>query len=275
MEKVNFNYAYKVDQTTDWIISKVWPIEWLVSQSVKFFKKIQRANLLGSAVLVGPDQFPKLDKIRNECAEILGIDPPSLYVVNSAQHNAATYGTQDDAFIIVNSRLVDHFSDEELKSVIGHECGHIHNKHVVYLTLMHNIANIAGMFFEHVTVPSFLALKAWGRNAEITADRAAVLCTNEKTTIKAFSKLALGSIKLYDQLNIEAYMRQYDELRKSHARVIEIFASHPYLPRRVEAIKAFCKSKQYLDYIGQKSDEAQDLKEIDSNVSKVISIIKH
>ena len=51
--------------------------------------------------------------------------------------NAMTFGTNDDAFILVHSALVDHFDDEELLSVIGHECGHIHNDHVVYLTTLH------------------------------------------------------------------------------------------------------------------------------------------
>ena len=51
--------------------------------------------------------------------------------------NAGTYGTNEESFIVVHSALVDAYTDEELRFVIGHECGHIHNSHVVYLTTLH------------------------------------------------------------------------------------------------------------------------------------------
>ena len=82
---------------------------------------------------------------------------------------------------MVHSALVDHYSDEELLTVIGHECGHIHNSHVVYLTALHYLTHMAGAV-RRVDRCSRrrVALLAWSRRAEITCDRAGMLCCEER-----------------------------------------------------------------------------------------------
>ena len=49
--------------------------------------------------------------------------------------NAYTYG-ETSTFIALSSGLIEHLDREELKSVIGHECGHILCKHVLYKTIL-------------------------------------------------------------------------------------------------------------------------------------------
>ena len=51
-------------------------------------------------------------------------------------YGAHTFGTEDDAYIVLNGMLVDHLNENELMSVIGHECGHIQNNHVVFSTAL-------------------------------------------------------------------------------------------------------------------------------------------
>ena len=51
----------------------------------------------------------------------LGIAVPTMYIVNDPRANAATYGTNDDSFIMIHSGLIDHFSDEELQTIAGGE----------------------------------------------------------------------------------------------------------------------------------------------------------
>ena len=75
----------------------------------------------------------------------LDIAMPSVYIVNQPTLNAATYGTNDDSFIMVHSALVDHFTDEELLTVIGHESAVTSTTHhVVYLTALHYLTRMAG-----------------------------------------------------------------------------------------------------------------------------------
>ena len=200
-------YAYSWDRKTRATFERMKPVELAVAAGVRMFKHIGKAELLGHAVKVGPRQFPRVHKLAERCAETLGIATPTLYVVNNPHLNAATYGTNDDSFIMVHSALVDHLTDEELMSVIGHECGHIHNSHVVYLTAMHYLTHMAGYFIRSIGLPALLALRAWSRRAEVTCDRAAALCSRDMdVALRALTKLALGSQKLYEDLNIEAFL---------------------------------------------------------------------
>src|SRR4029079_14124755 len=159
--------------------------------------------------------FPRIHGLVRQCSDTLHIPIPTVYIINNPTLNAATYGTTEDAFIMVHSALIDHFSDEELLTVIGHECGHIHNQHVVYLTALYYLTHAAGAMLKMVgwmLEPALIALRSWSRRAEITSDRAGMLCSkDEVVTARALAKLALGSHKLYDEFNLEAFLEQYEE----------------------------------------------------------------
>ncbi|MFP6683473.1 MAG: M48 family metalloprotease, partial [Polyangiaceae bacterium] len=113
-------YAYVSDRHTRATFDKIKPVELAVSSAVRLMRQVGRSELLGTAVKVGPQQFPRVHEIATHCADTLGIAPPALYIRNNPTINAMTYGTNDDAFVLVHSALVDHFSDEELLTVIGH-----------------------------------------------------------------------------------------------------------------------------------------------------------
>lgn len=264
-------YAYGFDLQMRSTFDKVRPVEIAVSAMVRTFKQVGRAQLLGSAVKVGPSQFPRVHGLATECAETLGIAPPTVYIVNSPSLNAATYGTNDDSFIMVHSALVDHLSDDELRSVIGHECGHIHNSHVVYLTALHFLTQVASMFLQWIVTPATLALRGWSRRAEITCDRAGLLCSKSlDVSTRALAKLALGSTKLYDQLNLEAFLDQYQEGRESPGRFTEINATHPFLPKRVLALRVFAESALYREHLGLTG--GLSMSDVDDKVHEIIKV---
>ena len=147
---------------------------------------------------------------------------------------------------MVHSALVDHYSDEELLTVIGHECGHIHNSHVVYLTALHYLTRVAGVFVRWIVQPATIALLAWSRRAEITCDRAGMLCSkSEHVAQRSLTKLALGSRKLYEEFNLDAFLEQYEEGKDGMGKYMEMFASHPWLPKRVLAMRVFAESALY------------------------------
>jgi len=218
-------YAYISDRNTRATFERLKPVELAVAAAVRTFKNVGKAELLGHAVKIGPRQFPRVYALAERCADTLGIPIPTVYVVSNPHLNAATYGTNEDAFILVNSALMDHFSDAELLSVIGHECGHIHNNHVVYLTAMHYLTNVAGVVLRNLAVPALLSLRA-------------------------LTKLALGSQKLYEELNIEAFLEQHSEAKQSLGRFGEVFSSHPWLPKRVLSLQAFAESELFRRHAG-------------------------
>jgi Zn-dependent protease with chaperone function len=265
-------YAYVSDKNTRLAFDKMKPVELAVTAAVRLFKTVGKNELLGHAVKVGPNQFPRVHKLAVRCSETLGIATPTLYIVNSPYLNAATYGTNDDSFIMVHSALIDHFSDDELLSVIGHECGHIHNCHVVYLTAMHYLTRMASVFVQWIVGPAMLALSGWSRRAEITCDRAGLLCAKSlDVSTRALTKLALGSTKLYDELNLEAFIAQHEEGKGGIGRFAEITASHPWLPKRVLALRAFAESSLYREHVGVGAS-GLSMEEVDEKVHGIIKI---
>ncbi len=266
-------YAYVADRRTRAAFERAKPLELAVAAAVRLFQELGRAQLLGQAVKVGPRQFPRVYAVSEQCAEILGIPTPTLYIVNNPQLNGATYGTNEDSFILLHSALVDHMSDEELRMVIGHECGHIHNSHVVYLTALHYVSHMAGLVVRWAALPAMLGLKAWSRRAEITSDRAGALCTGDLgVSVRTITKLALGSQKLYDQLNIEAFLQQHNEAQASAGRFGEVWATHPWLPKRVLALQAFGESALFRRRAGL-GDGGRTMAEVDERVHAIVRVV--
>lgn len=266
-------YAYVSDRNTRFAFEHVKPVELAVTAAVRIFKAMGKNQLLGNAVKVGPKQFPRIHKLTLQCAERLNIVPPTLYITNSPVMNAMTFGTNDDSFIVVHSALIDHFTDEELLSVIGHEAGHIHNSHVVYLTALYYLKHMASIFLKWIVAPAELALSGWKRRAEITCDRAGLLCCKDVGVSKrALAKLALGSTKLYEEFDIEAFADQYEEGKQGFGKFTEITASHPWLSKRMKALDAFAESELYKKHAGLGTG-GLSMEQVDEKVHEIIKVV--
>jgi Zn-dependent protease with chaperone function len=216
------------------------PVTLAIEATVRMWQTVKRSELLGSAVKVTDQQFPRLHHIATRCAHTLHIPTPAIYVSPAiGELNAHTLGTDEDSYIVVNGALVDHLTDEELTFVIGHECGHIHNSHVVFSTALHYLTSAAAFYVRWIVQPAILALRAWSRRAEVTCDRAGLLCVKDLDVANAaMVKLALGSQKLYKDLKIDEYVKQLDEGRRGIGRLTELLRSHPYVPKRIEALRS-------------------------------------
>ncbi len=264
------DYAYASDHTMREQFERMRPVELAVEAALRTYGRVYKSQLLGGAVRVSERQFPRLQSLVTTCAKTLDIPAPAVYIVNNPSLNAATYGTDEDAFIMVHSALVDHFTDEELLSVLGHECGHVHNRHVVYLTTLHILTQVVGVVAQWAFYPAVLALRAWSRRAEITCDRAGMLCgRSEPIAARALTKLALGSKRLYEEFNIEAFLEQHQENKENVGRYMEVFATHPWLPKRVLAMRAFSESALFRESTGL-GQGGLTMAEVDERVSALL-----
>ncbi len=233
-------YAYAGDIKVRAALDRVRPVTLAVEAAVRLWQSLEKSRMLGTAIKVTPRQFPKIAKLAERCADTLRIPLPTLYVSpNIGSLNAHTFGTAEDPYIVINAALIDHFTDTELLDVIGHECGHIQNNHVVYMTTLHFLSHAANAFLRWSVRPAVLALNGWARRAEITCDRAGLICTRDlDASIGCLVKLALGSHKLYSDVNLDEYLAQLDEAQKGVGRFDELTRTHPYLPKRVAALAA-------------------------------------
>ena len=266
-------YAYSSDIRILRTLSHAKPVRLAVEASVRAFKAWHRSDILGRSVRVSARQFPRLYEIVAECAERLHIPVPVVYVTQDFSNiNAGTYGTESDSFILMSSATVDRLTDDQLRFVIGHECGHIQNSHVTYGTALKYLTTMSAIFVRWIVKPAEIALLGWSRRAEITCDRAGLLCCGDlKVATETFVKLAVGSQRLTEEIDLDAYLEQLEDIRDGIGRVSEYFMSHPYLPKRVRSLQLFAESEYYRRTIGKKGGTA--LSDVDKQVDEVISVL--
>ena len=278
-------YAYGGDIKVRAALDRIRPVTLAVEATVRLWQAVEKTRMLGTSVKVTNKQFPQLAKLAERCADTLRIPIPTLYVSpNIGSLNAHTFGTTDDPYIVVNAALIDHLSEPELLDVIGHECGHIQNNHVVYMTTLHFLRHAANAFLRWSVKPAVLALNGWARRAEITCDRAALLCTRDlDVSIGCLVKLALGSRKLYSDVNLDEYLAQMEEASKGVGRFDELTRSHPYLPKRVAALRLFAQTTYFRSVAGTGRDAGAPVEaapagiskeECDARVSELLAVLR-
>lgn len=265
-------YAFSGDLKVLRAMRRLKPVELAVAATVRLFNSIVRNQLLGGAVLVTPKQFPKLYHLAKRCADTLGVPEQQMYVVQAlGSINAMTMGTNEESVVIIHSATVDHLTEEELLFVIGHEFGHIQNNHAVYKTALYFLLNMVSAFVQWIVTPAILALNHWSRRAEITADRAGLLCCQDlEVAQRAMAKIALGSKELYEQLDLEEYLKQLEQSQKNFGRVAEFTQSHPYVPKRIEAMRLFAKSSYYRRQLG--IEGGTNKTDVDDKVSDIVRV---
>lgn len=104
-----------------------------------------------------------------------------------------------------------------------------------------------------------LALLEWSRRAEFSADRAALLTTQDVGAVsEALSKIAGYSKTLSDPISVEAIKQQANEFEEYvddnwMAKLIKVQSmlrqTHPYTVLRVKEILAWSESDQYKDIL--------------------------
>jgi len=167
------------------------------------------------SVRCSPRQFPTLYGFLREGCEILDLPEPELYVRYSPRYNAYTAGIQR-TFVVLESSLVNDFTDEELRYVIGHELGHIKCAHVLYqmvgrmlLQLIELLGRSTLGLGQVASLALVSAFLEWMRQAEISCDRAGLLvCQNPQAAFSAIMKLGCGSTRFDGEMNVEAFQEQ-------------------------------------------------------------------
>ncbi|OBK24035.1 Zn-dependent protease [Mycobacterium asiaticum] len=178
-----------------------------------------RLLYLASSARVGPRQFADLDALLDECVDVLDApEKPELFVTQSPIANAYTIG-MDRPFIVITSGLYDLMTHEEMRFVVGHELGHALSGHAVYRTMMMHLMRLARSFgFMPIGGWALRAIVAalleWQRKAELSGDRAGLLCGQDfDAAIRVEMKLA-GGIRL-DKLDSQAFLAQAREYERS------------------------------------------------------------
>jgi Zn-dependent protease with chaperone function len=271
-------YAYGADTRLRSALDKLRPVTLAVEATLRFWQTVGKNRLVGSAVRVSDKQFAHLHRLSQRAAEVLQIPTPAVYLTSVTTIGAArTLGTTDEATIVIYAPLIDVLTEQELLFFIGHECGHIQNGHTIYLTALYFLTEAAkNLVIKWGMQPAILALNAWSRRADITCDRAGLLCARDlAAATAAMVKLTVGSQRLYGDIDVDEYLRQLDEGQSGPRRFHELFSIHPYLPKRVEALRLFARTTYYQSVLGEPAATPSISKEdCDAQVGDLLAVFR-
>lgn len=207
-------------------------------------QEIQTINQQGLAV--GPNQYPEIYEMGKDCAHKLGIAIPNIFVVYSASMNAYTVAADDvSPIVVLYSALLERMTPGEIKCVIAHECGHIHNRHSVYQSVIRILLGTVNMerpeTITPVSIANTLLMQMWTRAGEVTADRAAMICAdNIEDAISVNKKFLYGAVmNAHVDVNIDELRRQFEETVNNPMKIMELMTDHPSSIRRILADKEF------------------------------------
>ncbi len=281
------DYSFSLDQKLRQQLASMGPVRAITQSLVSWIVPLQKQIQQMQAVAVGPSQYPDIYNMGVDCARQLGIGIPEIFIFYSPIINAYTIATDDvEPIIILSSALVEVLEPSELKFVIGHECGHIHNLHGVYNTAVELLSNtLAKAMFASFPALGTLRLllqggltlffMRWSRCAEITSDRAGLICCEDFNAAQmALAKLSTGGISKLAGINIQEYIKQISKVGSSPVRLLELTQSHPLIPKRLEAIRLFSECDLLSTWLAEFScDYPQSKSQVDQKCEQIISVI--
>jgi len=249
-----------------------------LSEIAKFIENLARdqvdearRHLLSVAVRLTETMAPSLHAVVERCRAALEVELPiELYVVPMTQFNAFSYGSERGRVLVaMTSELLQRFDDDELAFVIGHELGHfVFEHHAIPVgALVHGKSGIRA--------EQAIMLFAWQRFAEISSDRAGLVCAGAiEPTGRAFFKIASGMTGERITFDIEAYLDQIGDIEAEAAELQsernkprpDWFASHPFSPLRVRAAQ-LCADSVLVDPGGMSVDD------LEAEVAKLMGIM--
>ena len=271
-------YEHPADRAATAALQQIPMLDTVVRKLIEFGEGAVRQELLAGAVRLGEDQLPEVWASHRAALARLDIaEIPDLYMWQMPFTNAMAIGSKRP-IVVLNSGTVNLLDQDELRTVLGHEAGHILSDHTLYRTALIILLRIGVgpllrlPFFAGLPLLAIeLALLEWFRASELTCDRAATLVNRSPmTTCQTMMVVAGGAASR--KLSLDAFVKQaneyvdwepgWDKLTRFSR---ELVMTHPYPVRRVHELMKWVREGDYDrimsgDYIrrGTKADARQE-----------------
>lgn len=208
-----------------------------VSEIPNHFKKLFKSADIATSML-----HANAYNAASKCSARLKVSPPSI-MVKKAKEVPEIYSIAGDGIetsIVISSDIAEMCTLRELCYLFGCELGRIQNKHTAYNYAMRYIENNTGKteLSPDVRLISY-AMKSWLLSADITADRAGIICLDDpsefpETYISIRKKCIRDSFGNIDSsLNISDLMEKYQTMRTASVRSLNISSNTSADERRI------------------------------------------
>jgi Zn-dependent protease with chaperone function len=228
-----------------------------------------RLSYLAGAIRVGHRQYPRVHQRLTEAAATLDAgEPPELYVTPSPLIQGQAIG-MDRPFLVISTAAVEKLDDDELRTLLGREIGHVRSGHAVYQTIMtvltRWVTNVSWLPIGAIALRTIIAaMYEWWRKAELSADRAGLLAAQDPAaSLRLFMKTAGGGD--LSQIDTAAFLEQAAEytgggdLRDSiHKIGMTAFSTEPFPVARAAELRKWVDSGAYARVLGGDYERRDD-----------------
>lgn len=261
-------FRHPLDVQAEQTLRSVPGFDLVARKFVEFlYERPRHVYLMGNSIEVGPRQYASIYHLFRQAVRDLDVSPePTLFVSQSPAVNAYALG-QERPCMVLSTGLLDLMSEAELRSALAHELGHIKCGHTILtqmaswvLTLVFNLSELTFGISNLVSTGLIMAFYEWLRKAELSADRAALLITDDlQPVMQSMMRLAGGSSRYNHELNLDEFVRQaerYQNLDQDGLNQIYkfllynnlaqgAFLTHPFTVERVHFLREWANSDEY------------------------------
>jgi Zn-dependent protease with chaperone function len=255
-------YEHPADRAATAALQSIPMLDVVVRKLIEFgYERAYRQQFLAGSVRLGEDQLPNVWADWNAvCARLDLPERYDLYLTQFPFANAAAIGA-GKPMVVVNSRSVDLLDELELRTVLGHEAGHILSDHVLYRTALLILIQLTAAtrlpFFAGLPLLAIqLVLLEWYRAAELSSDRAATL-VNRDPLVTCRTMMVLAGGVSARKLDLDAFIRQandYEEWKSGWDKLnrlrSQLTLTHSYPVRRVKEVMEWVHSGEYNRIVG-------------------------
>src|SRR4051794_37164231 len=220
-----------------------------------------RLSYLAGAIRVDHRQYPRVHQLFAEAAATLDVaELPELYVNQTPMISGRAIG-MDRPFVVISTGSVEKLDDDELRTLLGREIGHVRSGHAVYQTILtlltRWVTNVAWLPVGVIALRTIIAgMYEWWRKAELSADRAGLLAAQDPAaSVRLFMKTAGGGD--LSQIDTAAFLEQAAEyegggdLRDSiHKIGMTAFSAEPFPVARAAELQKWVDAGDYARILG-------------------------